>query len=78
MDLADAVAAEVRRLLAERGWTGRELARRTGLPVTAVATKVAGTRGMDFATLHAIAQAFGVTVAYIVARAEAEAAHSPE
>lgn len=77
-DLADAVAAEVRRIVAERKWTGRELARRTGLPVTAVATKLAGTRGMDFTTLQAIAQACGVTVAYIVARAEAEVAHSPE
>lgn len=75
-DLADAVAAEVQRLITERGLSGRELARRTGLSTTAMAGRLRGDRGMDFATLQAIAEACDVSVAYIVARAEAEVAHS--
>lgn len=74
-DLAKAVAAEVRRLIAERGWSGRELAQRTGLPTNSVATKLRGDRGLDFDDLDRIAEALGVTVAHVVARAEAARSH---
>lgn len=69
-ELAKAVSAEVRRLVEELGWSGRELARRTGLKVTAVSYKLAGERPFDLDDLAAIARVTGVRVADVIARAE--------
>lgn len=74
-DLADAVAAEVRRLLAERGWTGRELARRTGIAHNTLAVKVRGERALDANEIGAIAAAFDMPPAQLIARADAVRAH---
>lgn len=76
-ELSAAVAEEVRRLLDERRWTGRELARRIGASPTSMATKLRGDARLDFEDLAKIATECEVSVAYIVARAEAAVAHSP-
>lgn len=60
--LSRAVSAEVRRLLDERGWSGRELARRTGIPVRSVGDKLADRSKFDVDDLDAICQAFDVEV----------------
>lgn len=76
--LTAAVAAEVRRLADERRWTGRELARRIGASPTSMATKLRGEARLDFGDLAKIAEQCEVTVAFIVARAEATVAHPAE
>jgi transcriptional regulator with XRE-family HTH domain len=76
--LTAAVAAEVRRLIDERRWTGRELARRTGMSPTSMAMKLRGDARLDFDDLTLIAKECDVTVAFIVARAEAAVAHPSE
>jgi transcriptional regulator with XRE-family HTH domain len=76
-DLAAAVAAEIRRLLAERQWSGRELARRTGLSTNSVAVKLRGdSTPFDVGDIDVIAAAFGVTPANLIAHADAERSHS--
>lgn len=74
-DLAQAVAAEVRRLLDERRWTGRELARRTGLAHNTLAVKVRGERPLDVNEVDAIAAALGIPAAQLIARADAVRSH---
>lgn len=71
-ELVDAVAAVVRQLCEDHGWSGRELARRTGMKATAVAYKLAGERAWDVGDLEAIGAAAGVRVSDIIGRAELE------
>ena len=68
--LAAALATEIRRQCEERGWSGRELARRTGIPPAVVTYKLAGTRAFDVPDLEAIAAAFELKAADLIARAE--------
>lgn len=55
-----AVAAEINRLLAERGWSGRELARQAGIPTATVTRKLADLTAFDVDDLVKIASALGV------------------
>lgn len=64
------MTAEIRRLMDERGWSGRELARRAGLVASVVAYKVGGERPFDVDDLSAVAAAFEMKVADLIARAE--------
>lgn len=77
-ELSAAVAAEVRQLLAEHRLTGSELARRIGQSTNSVATKLRGEARLHLDDLAAIGEVCGVTVAYIVARAEAALLHPRE
>lgn len=61
-ELSRAVAAQIRRLLDERGWSGRELARRSGLPQPSIARKLAGERAFDLDELPPVCAALGVDV----------------
>ena len=62
MQLSTAVAAVVRSLLSERGWSGRQLARETGINQASVARKLREDSPFDLDDLHAIAQAMSVDV----------------
>ena len=62
MQLSAAVAAVVRSLLSERGWSGRQLARETGINQASVARKLREDSPFDLDDLHAIAQAMSVDV----------------
>lgn len=55
-----AVAAEINRLLTERGWSGRELARQAGIPPATVTRKLADLTAFDVDDLAKIAAALGV------------------
>jgi transcriptional regulator with XRE-family HTH domain len=77
-DLTQAVAAELRRLVKERGLSGRKLAELSGIPTNNVAAKLRADRPIDMADLERLAAALGVTGAHVVARAEAELAHPSE
>lgn len=68
--LVKALTAEINRLRDERGWSGRELARRAGLVESVVAYKLAGTRPFDVGDVAAIAAAFDMKAAELIARAE--------
>jgi transcriptional regulator with XRE-family HTH domain len=68
--LAAALAAEINRLREERGWSGREFARRIGVVPSVAAYKLAGTRPFDVVDLTAVAKAFDMTVRDLVGRAE--------
>ncbi len=70
-ELSDAIAAEIGRLLDERGWTGRELARRTGLTQSSVSRKLAGTRRFDIDDLPPICKALEVDVRDLIGWAQA-------
>lgn len=58
--LADAVTAEIRRLLDERGWSGRELSRRADIKPTAMADKLAGRSPFDLVDLDRVCAALEV------------------
>lgn len=68
--LAQAVAAEVARLLDDRGMSGRELARRTGIPQRSMAEKLAGRRPLDLDDVAAVCRALDVTVPDLLSWAE--------
>ena len=68
--LSEAVAAEVRRLLAERGLTGRELARRTNIPQPTIATKLSGKSALDLDDLDAICRVLEVSVSDLLTWAQ--------
>lgn len=70
-ELAEAVAAEVRRRMEEVGWSGRELARRTGIASNTLAVKLRGRSPFDVSELADVAAVLGVDVATITAAAEA-------
>lgn len=66
-ELAAAVADEVRRLLADRGITGRDLSRATGISQSSMARKLAGTQPIDLGDLPRICDALGVSVTDVIA-----------
>ncbi|MGY1652863.1 helix-turn-helix domain-containing protein [Geodermatophilus sp. SYSU D01119] len=68
--LVASVAAVVRQLCEERGWSARELARRTGMKPTAATYKLSGDRAWDVGDLEAIATAADLRVSDLIARAE--------
>jgi transcriptional regulator with XRE-family HTH domain len=68
--LSRAVAGEVRRLLADRGISGRELSRLTGLPQKTVADKLAGRSSFDVDDLAAVAGVLDVDVTDLVSWAQ--------
>lgn len=77
-ELSAAVAAEVRRLCAELGWSGRELARRIGLSPNTAAAKLRGEYPFTFDDVDAIARAADVDPAEIVARAQSARASASQ
>lgn len=66
-ELSRAVAAEVRRLLDERGWSGRELARRTGIAQGTLADKLAGRSSFDLDDLDKVCGQFEVDLTDLLA-----------
>lgn len=58
----------IRHLLKERGWSIEELSRRTDLPVQTLKAIELGTLAPDIGALEKIADAFGVTIDYLVGR----------
>jgi transcriptional regulator with XRE-family HTH domain len=68
--LSRAVAAEIRRLLDERGISGRELARRTGIPSRTVAHKLADRTPFDVDDLQSIAGVLEVDVTELLTWAQ--------
>ncbi len=62
MQLSAAVADVVRSLLADRGWSGRQLARETGINQATVARKLREESAFDLDDLQAIANALSVDV----------------
>jgi transcriptional regulator with XRE-family HTH domain len=68
--LSRAIAAEIRRLIDERGMSGRELARRTGIPSRTVAAKLADRSPFDVDDLQAIARVLEVDVTDLLAWAQ--------
>jgi DNA-binding Xre family transcriptional regulator len=67
-ELSAAVRAEINRLLRERGWSGRELSRRTGIAQGTLADKLSGEsrRGFDLDDLDVICRELEVDVADLV------------
>jgi transcriptional regulator with XRE-family HTH domain len=61
-ELSTAVAEEIRRLLDERGMSGRELARLTEIPQRTVAAKLAGRNPFDLDDVAVICRVLEVSV----------------
>lgn len=64
--LSRAVSAEVRRLLEERGLSGNQLAKASGVEQTAIARKLRGIGKFDLDDLAAIAPVLEVKVTDII------------
>lgn len=64
--LSRAVTAEVRRLLAERGMSGNQLAKASGIEQTSIARKLRGAGVFDLDDLAAIAPVLEVKVADLI------------
>lgn len=64
------MAAEVRRLCADRDWSGRELSRRTGIAQRSVTDKLAGRTPFDLSDLQRVAGALEVRVTDLLSAAE--------
>jgi transcriptional regulator with XRE-family HTH domain len=60
VQLSAAVADVVRSLLADRGWSGRQLARETGINQASVARKLREDSPFDLDDLQQVAQALSV------------------
>ena len=60
MQLSAAVAAVVRSMLSDRGWSGRQLARETGINQASVARKLREDSPFDLDDLQAISHALSV------------------
>jgi transcriptional regulator with XRE-family HTH domain len=69
VQLSAAVADVVRTLLADRGWSGRQLARETGINQASVARKLREDSPFDLDDLHAIAQALSVDLTDLISAA---------
>ncbi|MGY1745184.1 helix-turn-helix domain-containing protein [Blastococcus sp. SYSU D00695] len=69
MQLSSAVAGVVRSLLADRGWSGRQLARETGINQATVARKLREESAFDLDDLQAISQALSVDLLDLVSAA---------
>jgi DNA-binding Xre family transcriptional regulator len=63
--LSRAVAAEIQRLVDERGWSGRELSRRTGIAQGTLADKLAGRSksGFDLDELDTVCRVLEIDLA---------------
>lgn len=68
--LSRAVAAEVRRLLEERGMSGRALARATGIDQGSISRKLKGETSLDLDDVQAIAAALDVRAVDLLTWAE--------
>jgi transcriptional regulator with XRE-family HTH domain len=68
--LSRALAEELRRLLADRGISGRELSRLTGIPQKTLAGKLADRTPFDLDDLQAIAGVLEHSASDLVAWAE--------
>jgi transcriptional regulator with XRE-family HTH domain len=68
--LSRAITAEVRRLLDDRGMSGRELSRLTGIPQSSIAKKLADRHPFDVDDLQAIAGVLEVDVTDLLAWAQ--------
>jgi len=68
--LSRALSAELRRLLADRGTSGRELSRLTGIPQKTLADKLADRAPFDLDDLQLIAGVLEHSVSDLVAWAE--------
>ncbi len=66
------LAAVVCALKDERGLSGRELGRRTGMGSTALAYKLAGTRPFSVPDLERLGREFGLKPSELLARAEGD------
>jgi transcriptional regulator with XRE-family HTH domain len=69
VQLSAAVAEVVRSLLSDRGWSGRQLARETGINQASVARKLRQDSPFDLDDLHAIAQALSVDLTDLISAA---------
>jgi transcriptional regulator with XRE-family HTH domain len=69
VQLSAAVAAIVRDLVSDRGWSGRQLARETGINQATVARKLREESPFDLDDLQAIARAMSVDLMDLIAAA---------
>ncbi len=69
MQLSAAVADVVRSLIAERGWSGRQLARETGINQATVARKLREDSPFDLDDLQRISQALSVDLTELISAA---------
>jgi DNA-binding Xre family transcriptional regulator len=69
-ELSSAVADEIRRLLDERGISGRELARRTEIPPRTIAAKLANRNPFDLDDVAVICRVLEVDVTDLLAWAQ--------
>lgn len=70
-----ALAAELRAEMGAQDWTQKELAERAGVPAVSVQRYVSGEAIIGIPALAAMCEAFGMSVADFVARAEARVHH---
>lgn len=68
--LSRAVAAEISRLLEERGMSGNALAKATGIPQTSISGKLRGVSPFDLDDLQAICGALDVDVTDLLSWAQ--------
>jgi transcriptional regulator with XRE-family HTH domain len=69
-ELSNAVAEQIRRLLEERGVSGRQLATQTGIPQRTVANKLSGKSPFDLDDLAKIAAMLEVDVTDLLSWAQ--------
>lgn len=67
--MSRAVAAQIQRLLDERGMSGNALAQATGIPQSSISRKLTGVHPFDVDDLAAIAAALGVRPAELLSAA---------
>lgn len=72
--LSRAIAAQVRRLMDERGVSAYALSKQTGIPQSSLSRKLNGPASFDFDDVQQIAGALGTDVTSLVAAAEHGAA----
>jgi DNA-binding Xre family transcriptional regulator len=65
-DFARAVSAQVRRLLDERGISGNQLAKASGVPQTSIAGKLRGASAFTLNDLDSICSTLGVKVSDLI------------
>jgi DNA-binding Xre family transcriptional regulator len=64
--LSRAVSGEVRRLLEERGMSGNQLAKASGVPQTSIAGKLRGVSAFTLNDLDSVCSTLGVKVADVI------------
>jgi transcriptional regulator with XRE-family HTH domain len=68
--LTRAVSKVLRRLAEERGVSGNQLAKQTGIPQPTMARKLRGASVVDLDDIEAICKVLGVTPGYVMGLAE--------